>query len=72
MLRIKEHSVVLLNGIIVILGHFGRDSNYPPRNGGDFQTIWQVNSNLGDLLVLVLTDENALADGLNCFQTGIS
>ena len=65
MLRIEEHAVVLLDRIVGVAGDLGAHRHDPTGEGRDFDLVGEMDAALRDLLVLVLADEDALADRLD-------
>src|SRR5262249_5740877 len=64
-LGVEQDAVVPLQGIITVLLNLRRNRDDPPRERGNLDLVRQVDPALGLLLVLVLPDQDPLADGLD-------
>ena len=69
LLRIKEHPIVLLDGVVLIARNLSTDRDDPTCDGRNLDLVGQVNPNLSDLLILILTDENPVSNGLDGLDT---
>ena len=65
MLRVEEHAVVLLDRVVLVALDLRADRDDAPGERGDLDLVRQMEPDLRDLLVLVLADEDALADRLD-------
>lgn len=70
-LWVEENAVVLLDRVVLIARDLGADLDDTTCDRRDFDLVGQVNSGLRDFLVLVLSDQNAVAERLDCFDGGL-
>ena len=65
---IEEDPVILLDGIVDIIGDLGTDGHDPAGDGRNLHLVRKVDADLGNLTILVLSDENAATKWLNHFN----
>jgi hypothetical protein len=68
LLRVEEHSIVLLDRIILVTIDLATDRDDPPGQGRYLDLVREMNPDLGDLLVLILPNEHTHADRLDNFD----
>ncbi|MEY4822795.1 MAG: Adenine phosphoribosyltransferase [Planctomycetota bacterium] len=67
-LGVEEHPVVLLDRIVLVAFNLGAHGHHAAGEGRDLNLVGQVQTVLGDLLVLVLADQDPLAQRLDHFD----
>src|SRR5437867_9731498 len=63
--RIEEHLVVLPDGLVLVVFDGLADGDDPAGNDGNFVAIGEDDAGFGLALVVILADDDALADGLD-------
>lgn len=67
-LGVEEDAVVAFDGVVEVFFDFGGDGEDAAGQGRDFDLVGQVDAGFGLLFVIVLAEEDSLAERLDDFE----